>query len=423
MRRREALKSLALGWVGAAAGCSSRRDPVDAPVAPSSILPPVKVSEERILRTVVGLRPFRPSGFRVEKENLGTKRIVHNYGHGGGGITLSWGTSELAIEELFREEPLSPSAGERVAVLGAGAVGLATARLLQRRGILVTIYAKDLPPQTTSNVAAGQWSPFMVSDFSKRSPRFQSQFARAARRSHRYFQNLLGDDYGVRFLVNYVLSEHPFGGTEASEEEEGGEDRLDDLFPESRDLAAGEHPFPVKYVRQFHTMLIEPPVYLEALLRDFLLARGSLVVREFKEAGELAYLPEKYIVNCAGLGASALFSDQELVPVKGQLTFLLPQREIDYIVLYGDLYMMPRRDGILLGGTHERGNWSLEPDREAFARIVAGHQRLFSSMAPAARAQGVQARARGASAHEERERVPSEKRGIGRGPGALKKAS
>jgi glycine/D-amino acid oxidase-like deaminating enzyme len=391
MHRRDALRSL--GWVvaGAAAGCSSRREAVVAPAIRSSFLPPVKVSEDRILRTVVGLRPFRPSGFRVEKEILGTKRVVHNYGHGGGGITLSWGTSELAIEELFRDEPLSPASVERVAVLGAGAVGLATARLLQRRGIEVTVYAKELPPQTTSNVAAGQWSPFMVSDFSKRSPRFQSQFARAARRSHRCFQDLLGDHYGVRFLVNYVLSEHSFGEAGASE---GGEDRLEDLFPESRDVPAGEHPFPVKYVRQFHTMLIEPSVYLEALLRDFLLARGTLTIREFQSTGDLAYLPEKYIVNCTGLGANALFGDKELVPVKGQLTFLLPQREVDYIVLYGDLYMMPRRDGILLGGTHERGNWSLEPDREAFARIVAGHQKLFSGMAPAARAQGERSESR-----------------------------
>jgi hypothetical protein len=42
--------------------------------------------------------------------------------------------------------------------------------------------------------------------------------------------------------------------------------------------------------------------------------------------------------------------------------------------------MMPRKDGILLGGTHERGNWSLDPDMEAFGRIVEGHEGLFSSM-------------------------------------------
>lgn len=40
----------------------------------------------------VGLRPFRPQNVRVEHEQ-GT-RIIHNYGHGGAGVTLSWGCAE-----------------------------------------------------------------------------------------------------------------------------------------------------------------------------------------------------------------------------------------------------------------------------------------------------------------------------------------
>ena len=62
------------------------------------------------------------------------------------------------------------------------------------------------------------------------------------------------------------------------------------------------------------------------------------------------------------------------------LTFVLPQPEVDYVALFGDLYMMPRKDGILLGGTHERGNWNAEPDPEARERILEGHQKLFASM-------------------------------------------
>ena len=101
MNRRDMLKRAGLLAAGAATGCSSR----PAPSAPSNARPklklaPVKVSKDRIIRTVVGLRPFRSSGFRVEKEKLGRKMVVHNYGHGGGGITLSWGTSQLAVDEL-----------------------------------------------------------------------------------------------------------------------------------------------------------------------------------------------------------------------------------------------------------------------------------------------------------------------------------
>ncbi len=85
-------------------------------------------------------------------------------------------------------------------------------------------------------------------------------------------------------------------------------------------------------------------------------------------------------MNCTGLGAKALFGDEELTPVKGQLTFLLPQPEIAYCTLPEDLYMFPRSDGILLGGTHEVGVWSLEPDQQAKQRIVAEHARIFREM-------------------------------------------
>jgi D-amino-acid oxidase len=42
--------------------------------------------------------------------------------------------------------------------------------------------------------------------------------------------------------------------------------------------------------------------------------------------------------------------------------------------------MSPRRDGILLGGTFERGNWTLEPDLEAEKRILEGHREFFDAM-------------------------------------------
>src|SRR5713101_7399973 len=59
---------------------------------------PVKVSRDRIIREVVGLRPYRAEGFVVEAERVGHKLLVHNYGHGGAGITLSWGTASLAVD-------------------------------------------------------------------------------------------------------------------------------------------------------------------------------------------------------------------------------------------------------------------------------------------------------------------------------------
>lgn len=368
MSRRDVLRAASLAALGApVSACASRAASSLVQPEPKRRFARVKVADDRIIRTVVGLRPFRPAGFVVRAEKLGPKTVVHNYGHGGGGITLSWGTSELAVEEAW-------ATGEkRFAVLGCGAVGLATARLLQQRGGEVTIYAKDLPPDTTSNIAGAQWSPYTVVDDDRRTPEFDALLARAARLSHRRFQQLPRAEYGIRWLENYVLSDQPF-------QRGASRDGIDDLFPEGHELRPSEHPFAARYVRRFTTFLIEPPIYLTALVRDVRLAGGCIVVRELARLEEVLGLPEPVVVNCTGLGARSLFGDDGFLPIKGQLTVLLPQDEVDYIALAGDLYMFPRRDGILLGGTHERGVESLEVNEDARQRVVAGHRALFAGM-------------------------------------------
>lgn len=364
-----------LGAAGAAAAttvlgsaCASPGGGSDAPpVSPitGQRLARVRVSRDRVIRTVVGLRPFRPSGFVLRGERAGDKTIIHDFGHGGGGVSLSMGTAHLAADE-------AGATGEnRCAVIGCGAIGLATARQLQTRGWDVTIYAKDLPPDTTSNIAGAQWAPFSVFDPGRTDSAFDRQFDRAARLAYRHFQDLTGDYYGVRWVSNYSLSDRPFGS---------GESSIGDLFPESRDLGPGEHPFASPYVRHSWTMFIEPLVFLQSMLREFFIAGGTVHVREFLAPSEVLELDEPVIMNCTGLGARALFEDDQLMPIKGQLTVLLPQPEVDYLVLGNGLYMFPRTDGILLGGTFERDEWSLEVNREAEERILAGHERIFGAM-------------------------------------------
>ncbi len=329
----------------------------------------VLVSDARIIRTVAGLRPFRPSGFNVSAERMDDKVVVHNYGHGGGGITLSWGTAHLAME-LALQTP-----HQRCAVLGSGAVGLATARLMQDRGWDVTIYAKDLPPNTTSNIAGGQWSPTSVYYDESVTPAFEAQFEAAMRHAYRYYQNLVSPKYGVRWISNYGISDTPATG-------EGLTNKYADMYPQQMALTAEQHPFAAPYVSHYSTMLIEPAIYLPQMLQDFYGAGGDMVVREFTDRGDVLSLDQPVILNCTGLGSRELFNDAELIPIKGQLTFVLPQEEVDYITIVndGNLYMFPRSDGILLGGTFVRNEWSTEPDPLETRRIVDGHRAFFEAM-------------------------------------------
>jgi glycine/D-amino acid oxidase-like deaminating enzyme len=328
---------------------------------------PVKVSRDRLIRTVVGLRPYRSEGFVVKAERAGEKLIIHNYGHGGAGISLSWGSAALALE-------LAGSISQtRFAVLGCGVNGLSVARLLQRHGGIVTIYAKDLPPETTSNMAGGLWYPTSSYNADRASSQFLDQFHRACQIANRAFQTLVGDNYGVRWIETYQSREDE---EDLQRELLGGAD----LYPATKTHHDPRHYFGFPYVRQFTTMLIEPPVYLNALLRDFYLAGGKVNVKEFRDLGEITALAEPVVFNCTGLGSRTLFNDTGLIPVRGQLEVLLPQPEVDYCYLAGAPYMFPRRDGIVLGGTFQHDRWQLDPDPDDLKTILDSNAEIAQSM-------------------------------------------
>jgi len=332
---------------------------------------PVNVSPDRIIRTVVDFRPYRPSGFVLKSAQLENKTIIHNYGHGGAGITLSWGTAALAMEEAAK------TGAKDYAILGCGAIGLSTARLLQRRGFQVTIYAKDLPPQTTSNVAGALWAPVSVYNKENATPDFLNQFDRASQLSHRMFQDFVGDQYRVWWIKNHLLFREPPGVTPVLD---GGNHLYHDIKVRNNQSVYFGYP----YALQHYTMMIDPGIYLNAVLGDFYRAGGKLVVKQFDTSKDITSLSEPVVMNCTGLGARTLFDDKDLIPVRGQLSILLPQAEIDYAYVapsYKDLlYMFPRKHEIILGGTSEPNNWPLKPSDKETVRILRGHARIAESL-------------------------------------------
>ncbi len=360
--------------LGVSALAAARMSPQALAAAPNTSLVPVRIDAGRVIRTVVGLRPFRSTGFVLRAEPFGAKVLVHNYGHGGGGFSLSWGCATLAADLVSERSP------SNAAVLGCGVIGLTTARILQNRGWQVTIYAADLPPATTSNVAGAQWTPTAVFAASAATPAFLEIFRKASRIADRAFQLMVGPVYGVRWIDNYDLKRdaNETGG-ELNYAQRAG---IADLYADIETIDPATLPFAgFKNIRRFATMLMEPNTFLPAVERDFLLQGGRIAVRTFHTASDVAMLHEPVIFNCTGLGSRKLFNDDALEPVRGQLSILEPQPDIDYIYLAsGPLYMFPRSDGIALGGTFERGNWSTDVDLATQARILAAHEAIFGRM-------------------------------------------
>jgi D-amino-acid oxidase len=384
MNRRSALKACGMAVLGVGlANCRSARRPQSA--APSSrvrlTLPPVQASWDRIIRTTVGLRPHRPSGFNVNAEAVDGKTVIHNYGHGGAGHSLGWGTGLLVAELALQH------ADRRAVVLGCGTIGLTAARQLQRRGFDVTIYARAVPPDTTSNMALAAFTPTSGLISTEVTPAWEAQFRSAVSVAYRELQLLAGRDYGISWIDSFNATDTP--GVRSVDPQRAATNftgsEMGRLMPPGVDANAGrivlgpnEHPFPSLYAIWQRQLRIEPSIYLDAMMRDFLVSGGRLVIRAFDTPRNLMSLGENLIVNCTGLGASTLFGDTTMVPVKGQLTVLVPQPEVNYACR-----AMPRSDGIALGTTQERGVATLEPNDEARQRIVDACIKFYSAMRPA----------------------------------------
>src|SRR5205823_3489499 len=170
---------------------------------------------------LVGIRPPREGGVCLKLDDEltpsphGPKFLIHNYGHGGAGITLSFGCASVVadyVQSTMRDMRRSRTRAS-VAVIGSGVIGLTVATELRRRwrGLPITIYAKELDvKKTTSFMAGGQFAPSgiwqqyetedeqkILADYLRRSRDRIVEIQNSSR------QNL----YGIAFRKDYTLDQ------------------------------------------------------------------------------------------------------------------------------------------------------------------------------------------------------------------------
>jgi D-amino-acid oxidase len=401
MDRRDFLTGV--GAVGLS-GCGIRAKtaatvPVTASAAalpPYDVVPrlmPIRAHVDRIFRVTVCLRPFRAAGPRLDVERVGDKTVVHNYGHGGSGWSLSWGSSSIAVEKAM-------AGVERdVAVIGCGALGLTSAILLQRAGAKVTIYAKERPPEVRSARATGSFTPdSRIALTNAVSPGFPALWEKMCRYSFHTYESYLGvAGNPVEWTDEYGLSDLSPAQEQASQGPADGLDfahygnRVRDLTPRSVDLPPGSHPFPTKYARRNSNLMFNIAGYSRQLVNDFLVEGGKLEHMEFHSPSDLSQLSQRVVINATGYGARALWNDESIVPVRGQIAWLIPQPEVNYGVQYKNLFVLSRRDGIVVQdlGTSEMfgyGDANEQPDRAAAESAVRMVADLYGRMARVPRA-------------------------------------
>jgi glycine/D-amino acid oxidase-like deaminating enzyme len=286
---------------------------------------------------IAGVRPYRIGSYRLQAERESGKFIVHNYGHGGAGITLSWGCAER-VKDIVRGH-IGASHGVEVAVLGAGVMGLTAATRLLDLGCKVKIYSHLPFDKTTSYKAGGQWAVSIVAFAGK-----EEELKGILTDSYNTFKSEIGTDFGVFERPNYTSTR--------SENLDVVTKLVPDLLPAPVRLCRLPFEGHTQPGYEYRTLLVETPIFLKRLEKDLTRRGAKFVPKNFARLSQVMSLTEKVIVNCTGFGSKDLWNDSKLIPIKGQLAMLRAQLNLKY--LYGQNgYMFPRTDHVVIGGTLE----------------------------------------------------------------------
>lgn len=253
-------------------------------------------------------------------------------------------------------------------VLGAGVIGLSTASALLDRGMRVEVWSRDDTLATTSAAAGAIWHPFLAE------PR--DKVLRWAAATFQVLRGLAEDpSSGVRMVR--AIEVLPAGAPDPA---------WSAIVRGARRVGPHDLPKGCSDGAMAEVPLCETPVYLP-WLRKRVERRGvrfvQRQVQELREALEVAPV----VVNCTGLGARELCGDRSLEAARGQVVCVEPVGLRQALIDDGDpdlpVYLLPRSNDIVLGGTVQLGDERLAADDGETASIVERCARLWPAVAGA----------------------------------------
>lgn len=252
-----------------------------------------------------------------------------------------------------------------VTVVGAGVIGLTAALRLQEAGARVSIVARELPPNTTSNVAAAFWHPYEAGPI--------EAVERWSRRSLDVYREL------ARAHVPGVSERDGLMVFEASVSEPASLRGL----PGVRHARGDELPDPRFRAGWFFPSVLADTGPFLAWLVERVRARGAAI--EQREVRSLDELSGDAIVHASGVWAGSLTEDREIRPLRGQVVSVGPL-ESRTIGVHDEpghpiSYVVPREHDTICGGSADLDQWDTRADAALSKRILESCAHLAPEVA------------------------------------------
>ncbi|KAH8393591.1 hypothetical protein KR200_005829 [Drosophila serrata] len=272
-----------------------------------------------------------------------------------------------------------------IAVIGAGVNGVASAikilehYLAEGQPISVTIISEDFTPNTTGDGSAGLWGPYLLGG----TP--QSKVYKWSQSMHQFLEKIwLSEDAGeagVCLLPCVRLSTSTVDSVE---------DFWRNIVYGAMDLTADQLAVynvgrSVKFTSglSFITYTSEPVKLLPYLMKRFLRNGGKIVRRKIEDLE--AFITDSgydVIVNCSGLGSRKLLNDEQMYSVRGQVSRVKANWIFSAVLDESDdgNYIIPNTESVVLGGTHQEGDYNRQVCERDRQFIVNGCRRFIPGL-------------------------------------------
>ncbi len=231
-------------------------------------------------------------------------------------------------------------------VVGAGVNGLSTAIRLLEDNWNVVIWSANFSPNTTSDVAAALWYPFLSAPVEKTDL--------WGAKTYEILKDLSArPETGIKMVQTFEYFREP-------QENPSWVDTVENFVKITDDL-------PGDYVEcfSFITSIIEMPVYLRWIYDEYEKLGGKMQQKEITNFSEIS---DEFdlIVNCTGLDSGKLLDDKEVYPIRGQV--LRVKSDIKEMHLDQQIptlaYIVPRSNDMILGGVAQKDNWDISSKSE-----------------------------------------------------------